>query len=83
MPQRAHTFRLNCCLKVHNVHLNLLSTDFGISFRKFLCRFILYSVGSYSIAACFASCRKHGSILKINMVLVSIVSKESIVGSWV
>ena len=25
MPQHACTFKVNCCLKVHNVHLKLLS----------------------------------------------------------
>ena len=25
MSQRARTFKVNCCLKVHNAHLNLLS----------------------------------------------------------
>ena len=25
MPQRARIFKVNCCLKVHNAHLKLLS----------------------------------------------------------
>ena len=29
MPQRARTFKVNCCLKVHNAHLNLLSPILG------------------------------------------------------
>ena len=32
MPQRARTFQVNCCLKVHNAHLKLLDiANFGIS----------------------------------------------------
>ena len=26
MPQCAHTFQVNCCLKVHNAHLNFTLT---------------------------------------------------------
>ena len=29
MPQRARTFQVNCCLKVHNAHLKLLSPISG------------------------------------------------------
>ena len=29
MPQRARTFQVNCCLKVHNAHLKLLSSISG------------------------------------------------------
>ena len=29
MPQRAHTFKVNWCLKVHNAHLKLLSPISG------------------------------------------------------
>ena len=29
MPQRARTFQINCCLKVHNAHLKLLSPISG------------------------------------------------------
>ena len=29
MPQRAQTFQINCCLKVDNVHLKLLSPILG------------------------------------------------------
>ena len=29
MPQRGHTFQVNCCLKVHNAHLKLLSPILG------------------------------------------------------
>ena len=32
MPQRAHTFQVNCCLKVHNAHLKTTITNFGIRF---------------------------------------------------
>ena len=29
IPQRAHIFKVNCCLKVHNVHLKLASPISG------------------------------------------------------
>ena len=29
MPQCAHTYQVNCCLKVHNAHLKLLSPISG------------------------------------------------------
>ena len=29
MPQRARTLKVNCCLKVHNAHLKLLSPISG------------------------------------------------------
>ena len=29
MPQRARTFQVNCCLKVHNAHLKLLLKMFA------------------------------------------------------
>ena len=29
MPQGAHTFKVNCCLKVHNAHLKLLTPISG------------------------------------------------------
>ena len=29
MPQRARTFKVNCCLNVHNAHLKLLSPISG------------------------------------------------------
>ena len=33
MPQRARTFKVDCCLKVHNAHLKLLSPISGYSHR--------------------------------------------------
>ena len=38
MPQCAHTFQVNCCLKVHNAHRKLLSPISGYAPRNFLWR---------------------------------------------
>ena len=34
MPQRASNFQVNCCLKVHNPHLKLLSPISGYGRNK-------------------------------------------------
>ena len=34
MPQCARTFKVNCCLKIHNAHLKLLSPISGYALGK-------------------------------------------------